>query len=49
MRILGKISTDSFNVEDPVRLQNIHTKKWDIKGVVDDARTMHEDAAKSSL
>ena len=47
MRKLGRVSTDTFNVGDHVRLQNIRTKRWDIRGVVDDARTTHEDAAKS--
>ena len=47
MRKLRRISTGSFNVGDPIRLQNICTKKWYIKGVVDNVRVLHEDAAKS--
>ena len=28
-----------FRINDPVRLQNPHSKKWDIKGVILEIRT----------
>ena len=44
----GRTSTETFQNNDPVRLQNPRWKKWDLKGVITEIR-LHPNGNPSSF
>ena len=43
MKKLGWVSKDSFAIGDPVRVQDMKTKHWIIRGIIDQERRAQED------
>ena len=48
-RKLGRVSKEEFMIGDLVSLHHIKSKKWNIKGMVDEIREVQEGEAKSYL
>ena len=46
MQKLGRVSKEAFAIGDPVQVQDMKTKPWNIKGIIDQESRAQNDSAR---